>query len=86
MMITRCSNCAAFAITTDALGYAWREAHAYRAQVSAWGKEHHFPDLKCFPFAIGPGEYCWKIAVGVGKDGFLYMALAAIEDLDSGAA
>jgi len=81
--MNRCARCAEFASITDVLGYAWCVTHAYRAEVSAWGKAHHFPDLKCFPFAIGPGEYLWKIAVGVGKDDFLYMALAAIEDREN---
>lgn len=82
----RCAICSNVSVVRDVLEFNWCEAHRFRADISAWGQQHDYPELPCWPYAIGPDRECWQMALAAGNDDFLQMALAAIEDLRDGAA
>lgn len=40
-----------------------QNAHPLRSRLFWWGYRHDFPDVKAFPYAIGPGAYCWGVVL-----------------------
>jgi len=61
----------------------WCEEHKHRGELLNWGVLHRWPDLQCCPYAIGADEYCWYVAVVAGMDELIWMALSAIEHMES---
>lgn len=83
-----CAACGMPPMVTDAFAIFWCQTHAYRAEVSAWGKRNGYPHFPCpkgqcgqeyfRPYAIGPGEYCWHMAL-IGTDDFMRSAHAEMK-------
>lgn len=48
-----------------------------------WGKERDYPALWCPPYAIGPGEYCWRMFCGLGKPEALQAAISVVQAIDA---
>ncbi len=78
-----CAYCPAKAVMTDALGFKWCESHRFRGDLINVGAKYGYPDLQCFPYAIGAGEYCWGAAATIGSDELIQMALAVAQRMES---
>jgi hypothetical protein len=75
--------CMESSVMKDALGLTWCEEHSYRGRLINWGAQHGWPELRCpHPYRIGPGDYCWAMAVKSGTDDFIGLAVATTELLD----
>ena len=79
----QCCYCTSASVFTDRYDLPWCEEHKHRGRLLNWGLQHGWPELACFPYAIGRGEYCWYTAVVAGIDALIWMALAAIEHMES---
>lgn len=77
-----CTRCGQPSTHTDVLGLQWCEEHEYRGKLINWGSVHNWSDLQCAPYAIGPGQYCWHVAITIGNDDFIGLAAATTEMLD----
>lgn len=71
----------------DALGFSWCDAHAYRAELSAWFKAHGFPFVDCTPygcaFAVWPDEDLAKQAILLASDEALSVLSIVIAEMDA---
>jgi hypothetical protein len=73
-----CCYCGTDKTWTDRYGLPWCDEHKHRGKLLNWGLQHQWLDLKCWPYAIGPGEWSWYIAAVAGLDELIWMALAAV--------
>lgn len=78
-----CVSCGASATSWSALEMAWCDDHSHRGKLADWAAINNFPYLDFFPYKIAADEATWRIAIGVGNDEAIWMALAAIEYLES---
>ena len=47
-----------------------------------WGKRRGYPALLFEPYAIGPGEYCWKVFWSIAKPEAQAAACATIAEIE----
>lgn len=84
----QCYRCRAPKVMEDALGMTWCENHAYRGNLINWLARHGWTGLQCPPghpypaYSIGPDAYCAAMAVILGTDDFIGLAVATTEMLD----
>lgn len=78
-----CVVCCDKAVTVqDYHNNLYCEKHQYRAEMMNWGHENNYPSVSCEPlafFAIGAGEYCWRMAVLLGPEDALMTAYRVLQ-------
>lgn len=77
-----CVHCLEKASVIDRYNLPWCEGCDHRRRAWEWGVTHGYPDLRLPYPAIGPGVYCWQIAMMLGSDDMIGLILAYIEYLD----
>lgn len=78
-----CAHCGAEKVMTDVLGFAWCEEHRIRGDVLNKGPQLNWCSLKCAPYALLSGQMYWAYMITHGCEDLSWLAMAAIECLES---
>lgn len=89
--LDQCTVCIRPTVMKDAVGFPWCAEHEQHGKVISWGQRHGYPELDLYTYRIGSGEHSWWCAVrysahtslSKGDEGFMWTALAYIEDFES---